>query len=374
MKLREHQNKDIISYGLIDNATIDYVRDVYKDVKNVADLKNYAMLCQAAFLRVLRDANAMVLVDQTPVAIDISRGGGELLSNATGMKRFNSKKVFDIAVGIGRGYASIHDLLNQDIRLVTADGQPDRRTFENLRTIAAFYKHTFEQILMPDVVEARIDSMVDSFRQELRGESVGADQDQQDTNKDFWWVLGWLAKNVKQIKAIIPERGDFLKTFLIFNPDAEEGDAYKVTPDGLTSGGFVNQYTYMFLISFTTSKFPEAVRAWLSGFGSQVKNPMSCNKLAMTLIRGYGFNFGLTNQSAVVDTCLSSAQTDEDKQNFFAGYGDGIEAIAAELGHTMEVDDTDALNLDFPEADSVGTGGSDFSSDDYDFPEVSGLE
>ena len=374
MKLREHQNRDIVGYGLVDNATIDYVRDVYKDVKNVADLKNYAMLCQAAFLRVLRDANAMVLIDQTPVAVDINRGGGEILCSAVGMKRFDSKKVFDIAVGAGKGYVSIYELLkNENIKLVIADGQPDRSTLTAISTIARYYKWAFEQILMPDAVKARVNNMVDSFRQELEGNDVDTNQNQQDTNTDFWWVLGWLAKNVKQIKAIIPERGDFLDVFKQHNPNAVEGEAYRVNPDGLTSGGFVNQYTYMFLVSFTTSKFPDAVRRWLDGFDSQVKNPMSCNKLAMTLIRGYGFNFGLTNHAAVIDECLSSTQNESDKQNFFAGYGEGIEAIAAELGHTLEVaDDIDVLDLDFPEADSVGTGGSDFD-DDYDFPEVSGL-
>jgi hypothetical protein len=64
----------------------------------------------------------------------------------------------------------------------------------------------------------------------------------------------------------------------------KEIEGYTIKPDGLTSGGFPNLYTYMFLVHFKRSALqnaPAGVIDYLSSFGSKVQNPISCVLLTL---------------------------------------------------------------------------------------------
>lgn len=350
-RLQEVLNKELASTGLVDNPGVTSIEVIKQDCNEIAtgpDLKFFAVQCYAGMLKVLRDSNALAVIDtEKPVKIDILQGGGEIVSNnKDNLKKFSVKKVFTFTVGAGSTRVLISDILADIVHLVDAAGTPDTKTLGALRTIAAYYKRAFERVWLPEVVAARQDAELEKFKTDLTPGYV----DGVDTSiAGYWGILGWLTKNVRQIKAIIPERGDFLTTFLSYNADAVEGEGYVVHADGLTSGGFANQFTYMFLVSFTNRvKIPESVATWLSGFGSQVKNPMSCNKLAMTLINNYGFTFGLTDKAAVAETCLAEAHTDAERAEFFAGYGDGAEQLAADIGYTISSAVEDEFDLTFP--------------------------
>lgn len=352
-KLQELLNKELSASGFIDNTdtvSVDAIRQDCPTVKTERDLKFFALQCHAGILRALRDSNTLAVIDgAAPVAFDVLQGGGEIWSiNKEKLKKFSVKKVFSFTVKAGDRTVNISDILTDTIHLVDAAGNPDPATLGVLRRIATYYRRAFEAVLLPEVVAARQEAELERFRADLTpGHVEGVDV----TATSYWAILGWLTKNVRQIKAIIPERGDFLDTFLSYNENAIEGEGYVVHEDGLTSGGFANQFTYMFLVSFTNRvKIPPHVAEWLSGFGSQVKNPMSCNRLALTLINNYGFTFGRTDKQFVAETCLAEATTDEAVRDFFVGYGEGAEQLAAAIGRTIPTDAEDnELDLDFPD-------------------------
>jgi hypothetical protein len=108
----------------------------------------------------------------------------------------------------------------------------------------------------------------------------------------------------------------------------KEIEGYTIKPDGLTSGGFPNLYTYMFLVHFKRSALqnaPAGVIDYLSSFGSKVQNPISCNRLALNLVNNYGFNFGDIDNDYVYKTCLNMAPGEDERKSFNAGFGIALE-------------------------------------------------
>ena len=376
--LQEFTNKDIIKAGIVDTedwSSLNAVRADFDQVTTEVGLQDYAMQCQGAFLRILRDSNVLLTKDGSePAHIDITRGGGDMLFNipqGEELTRFSSRKVFNFTIFPEAGpIVRMYEILSGAAQLVDEAGNPATQVLADLRTVANYYRRAFERILLPERVANRQEAEIERFKADLNAENVVA------VNPEitgYWSILGWLTKNVRQIKAKIPERGDFLDVFLAHNREAKEGEGYEIHADGLTSGGFTNQFTYMFLISFTNRvKIPTAVENWLKDFGSQVKNPMSCTKLAMLLINRYGFRFGLTDRAAVAKTCLSYTRSDKEIVDFFNGYGEGADELAAEIGYTIPAENTDdladeAFSQEYPEV-SVEVE-SDYGAD-YEFPEV----
>lgn len=281
-----------------------------------SDIKTLAYICRVAILKLVYDAKAWWQNKQGEIApIDIARGGGTI-----GITKGSSAKL-DFTIGDAvEVYRFTQN--NAEVKLIDPNTQQeDVQLLRKIIAIKKWYEHAFMCIVEPEKLAQRIAQRQQNLQADLE---AGNELEVNDTTVDRWYALGWLAKNVTKIFAIIPERGDFESIFLSFNPDAKEDVGYTVKPDGLTSGGFPNLYTYMFLVHFKRSAIqqaPAGVIDYLSRFGSQVKNPMSCNRLALNLVNNYGFNFGDIDNDAVYDACLKMVPGEEERNSFNAGFG-----------------------------------------------------
>lgn len=378
MKLTETQNSEYVQLLDLDFATVEAVREGYaKVLDGTATLKEYATECRVAFLRVLRDSDVMIKYgEREPEPIDITKGGGTV--NST-----KAKTLFDFTIN-GRYFAEdivagktlrysgsiggkpvSKKLIGVPVTLINPDGTPAVNVLKDLTTIYNFYKAAYESVVEPEKLADKLAKAGEEFERTLKQANS-----EEDTAKhtleidDYFYVLGWLAKNVIRIHALIPERGTFLNTFLRYNPEADPQSGYTIHKDGKTSGGYSNQFTYMFLIHFkrnALNNMPSEVKSYLNNFESTVKNPMSCNKLALILVNRYGFKFGFTDPNEVAEMCLSLAQNAKQEESFKIGYGAGAEKFrnvylssktSAEADKDPYDDDYDFYdysNKDFPD-------------------------
>ena len=305
---------------MLNHATAADFVDNFKDFANScienSDIKALAYICRVSILKLVYDAKAWWQNKHGEIApIDITKGGGTI-----GITKGSDAKLdFTIGDTIPVYYFTQN---NAEVKLINPDTQQeDVQLLNKIRAIKRWYEYAFMCIVEPEKLERRIAQRQQIFQADL---AAGQELDVNATVVDHWYTIGWLAKNVTKIFAIIPERGDFESIFLSFNPDAKEDVGYTVKSDGLTSGGFPNLYTYMFLVHFKRSaiqKAPAGVINYLSRFGSQVKNPMSCNRLALNLVNNYGFNFGDIDNDSVYNTCLKMVPGEEERKSFNAGFG-----------------------------------------------------
>ncbi len=299
-----------------------YAAEYVNDFKKLADsciedsnINLFAYVCRVAILKLVYDAKAWWQNSSGEIApIDITQGGGDIGTT----KGSDAKLDFTIGDSV-EVYRFTQN--NAEVKLIDPNTkQEDVQLLNKIRAIKRWYEYAFMCIVEPEKLEQRIAQRQQTFRADL---AAGHELDVNDSVEDYWYTIGWLAKNVTKIFAIIPERGDFESIFLSFNPDAKEIEGYTVKADGLTSGGFPNLYTYMFLVHFKHSalqKAPAGVLNYLSKFGSQLRNPMSCNRLALNLVNNYGFNFGDIDNDSVYNTCLKMVPGEEERKSFNAGF------------------------------------------------------
>jgi hypothetical protein len=347
MKLIEAKNIDYVKILDQDFLTVEGIRDAYTEViDGTIPLKEYARICHAAFLKVLRDSDVMIKYDERePEPIDITKGGGQV--NSTKAKSLfdftiNARYMADDIVagktlrysGSGSGHgtkpkARPKNLIGIPVKLLNRDGTPAVNVLKDLTTIYNFYKAAYENVVEPEKIADKLAKAGEEFEKTLEQANKEEDAGKRNLDlDDYFYTLGWLAKNVTRIHALIPERGTFLNTFLRYNPEADPENGYTIHKDGRTSGGYPNQFTYMFLVHFKRNALdnpPSEVKSYLANFGSTVKNPMSCNKLALALVNRYGFKFGLTDTNEVVEMCLSLVQNAKQEESFKIGYGAGAE-------------------------------------------------
>lgn len=329
---------------------ITNIKDFAEQCIQSADIRTFAYICRVAILKATYDAKAWWQNKSGEIMpIDVTKGAGTI-----GITKGSDAKL-DFTIGDSQEvyYFTQNNAVVKLINPVTK--QEDTNLLKTIKVIKKWYEYVFLRVVEPEKLEKRIKQRQQTFKAELAS-AAELDLDAS-VNIDRWYALGWLAQNVTKIFAIIPERGDFESIFLSFNPEAQEDIGYTIKPDGLTSGGFPNLYTYMFLVHFKRSaiqKAPAGVIDYLSRFGSQVKNPMSCNRLALNLVNNYGFNFGDIDNDSVYNTCLKMVPGAEERKNFNAGFGivpeDPIEQ------------DPDFGNIDSLEDDMIGTDNTDSGS------------
>jgi hypothetical protein len=122
-----------------------------------------------------------------------------------------------------------------------------------------------------------------------------------DVTEDFYYALGWLARHIGTLTAIIPDylSSAFEKYF--------GSDAPKTLVDGRakTSGGYAKQWSWEFKCTIKKLKeteVPECLKNVTTDFSKGIHN----TSFLWNLVANYGFQFGKTQDLDKIRSCIPS--------------------------------------------------------------------